>query len=225
MACAEPWATSCPLGENRGGTPEGVRALQGARCTERCRTCKLAPTGVLPPFFLYLFLLLQWRREEKQSPLIDAEAIFGGRTFRTRSARTKTRRGNEIAFSPFPARGERSSEARVRGPLRDSERCGSSVGVADSAANLSPAERPPHPDLLLRLRAQRFGGLQPAEARRASEGGPHAGRRRSTRRSPRALSRSAGADKAAPRRTKCAGCGRGRPCYNFAVTGEELGYA
>ncbi len=219
------------------GRPAVPLARTAAERRKACALCKAraAPKGAelanlrLPAFCLLFFFIFSFcfsgEGKKKQSPLIDAEAIFGGRTFRTRSARTKTRRGNEIAFSPFPARGERSSEARVRGPLRDSERCGSSVGVADSAANLSPAERPPHPDLLLRLRAQRFGGLKPAEARRASEGGPHAGRRRSTRRSPRALSRSAGADKAAPRRTKCAGCGRGRPCYNFAVTGEESGYA
>ncbi len=42
-----------PLGESRGGTPTGVRALQGARRTERCGTCKLASAGVPLPFFLF----------------------------------------------------------------------------------------------------------------------------------------------------------------------------
>src|SRR3984885_2580235 len=34
---------------------------------------------------------------------------------------------------------------RVRGPLRESERCGPSDSVADAAANSRPAERPPPP--------------------------------------------------------------------------------
>src|SRR5580704_1058234 len=38
--------------------------------------------------------------------------------------------------SPLPPRGERSSETRVRGPLRESE-----------LLRPSPAERPPHPTL------------------------------------------------------------------------------
>jgi hypothetical protein len=37
---------------------------------------------------------------------------------------------------------------RVRGPLRESERCGPGGSVADIAAVLHPAERPPHPNLL-----------------------------------------------------------------------------
>ena len=119
---------------------------------------------------------------------------FGGKAFvpfveQTSGREQKAQCENGKLFSPLPARGERSSDprldpggTRVRGPIRDSERSGLCGGVAGNPARLSPAERPPHPDLLLRLRAPRFGGLKPAVARRASEGGPRAGRRSRTRR-------------------------------------------
>ncbi len=52
----------------------------------------------------------------------------------------------------------RCSDSRLtRGPLRDSERPGSSCGVTDSRAILSPAERPPHPDLLPAQRGEGGG--------------------------------------------------------------------
>jgi hypothetical protein len=51
--------------------------------------------------------------------------------------RMRTHRGNDFVCAPLPACGERSSEARVRGPLRDSE-----------LRSLSPAATPPHPNLL-----------------------------------------------------------------------------
>src|SRR6202451_4178472 len=57
--------------------------------------------------------------------------------WRDHSSGAKARRENEEALHLSPPRGERSSEARVRGPLSESERC-----------SPSPAERPPHPDLL-----------------------------------------------------------------------------
>src|SRR5271154_2105072 len=54
--------------------------------------------------------------------------------------RTLMRRENGISCAPLPAaRGEveRAKRARVRGPLRESER-----------RNSEPADRPPHPNLL-----------------------------------------------------------------------------
>ncbi len=68
---------------------------------------------------------------------------------RTRSRAARTRL---LVTSPR-ARGEklRSSEqkrARVRGPLRDSERRGPGDSAPDAAARLRPAERPPHPNPL-----------------------------------------------------------------------------
>ena len=50
--------------------------------------------------------------------------------------RMQMHRENGFACSPLPARGERSSEVRVRGPLRESE-----------LRSSSPAATPPHPSL------------------------------------------------------------------------------
>ena len=92
-------------------------------------------------------------------------------------------RERDCFFTSPRVRGEveRAERARVRGPLRNSERRGSSGCVTDSHATLSPAERPPHPDLLLRLRAHalrrtRTRRSSPSERRRAARRGEGAER-------------------------------------------------
>jgi hypothetical protein len=46
-----------PFGENRGGTPIGERALQGARCTGKCSG--YASVGVLLPYSFFLHFVAQ----------------------------------------------------------------------------------------------------------------------------------------------------------------------
>src|SRR5580658_4918410 len=55
--------------------------------------------------------------------------------------RAHPRRGNDVAFSLLPARGEKSSEARMRGPLSESERCHSEPGGDAPSPRPSPRTR------------------------------------------------------------------------------------
>jgi hypothetical protein len=57
---------SSPFGESRGGTPEGERALQGARCIDGCGGWMNASFGVPLPFLFLLFcsFAFQWRRKQ-----------------------------------------------------------------------------------------------------------------------------------------------------------------
>ncbi len=126
-------------GKSRGRAPRGERVLQkGARAARtrkarRSSACRAGTAESTP------------RLSALRLPFVCS----GGSVSLFDKARAqKTRRENGIAYPPLPACGERSSEARVRGPVRDSERRESSGGVADGHATLSPAETPPHPDLL-----------------------------------------------------------------------------
>ena len=53
---AEPLGCVSPSGKNRGGTPEGVRALQGARRNASCGGFGTASFGVPLPLFLSFHL-------------------------------------------------------------------------------------------------------------------------------------------------------------------------
>src|SRR5580700_6424150 len=57
---AEPLGWNTPLGESRGGTPEGERALQGASRIARCGGCGPASFGVPLPF---ISSFLSWLAE------------------------------------------------------------------------------------------------------------------------------------------------------------------
>jgi hypothetical protein len=53
------WDGIIPLGESRGGTPEGERALQGARRVARCGGCDPRLSAFRFLLFLSFFLGLQ----------------------------------------------------------------------------------------------------------------------------------------------------------------------
>jgi hypothetical protein len=59
-----------PSGENRGGTPIGERARQGARCTGRCSG--YASVGVLPSVLLSLLSVLEALIVTAPAPTADA---------------------------------------------------------------------------------------------------------------------------------------------------------
>jgi hypothetical protein len=52
------WDGIIPLGESRGGTPEGERALQGARRVARCGGCDPRLSAFRFPFILFLSFFL-----------------------------------------------------------------------------------------------------------------------------------------------------------------------
>ncbi len=116
---AEPWATSCPLGESRSGTPTGVRALQGARRTARCGTCKTASVGVLLPFYLLLDAAPIVMTSGGPQPGLSDEGrlrrSFLQWLWQNSGANKNTRRENECPYSPLPACGERSSARSAAG--------------------------------------------------------------------------------------------------------------
>ena len=129
-------------GEYRGGAPQGERArsangvatfVRVARAGPRSGTAKkYAPFGAPPPF-IYLGRLDGLSYSVQQ----------------TSDAIAASRERERFAFTSPRVRGEVRSEAtRMRGPLRDSERCGWCPSVSDAAARLRPAESSPHPNLL-----------------------------------------------------------------------------
>ena len=90
-------------------------------------------------------------------PVVERAQIFGPRAHRRLSSHpqdalwrgahgmSSRKRMRTATAAPSPrARGE----GGVRGPRRDSERRGSSSGVADNSGDAQAAQAPPHPDLL-----------------------------------------------------------------------------
>jgi hypothetical protein len=71
------WDEITPLGESRGGTPEGERALQGACRIARCGGCGPAFFGVPLPFISFL---LSWLAEsfDLQSMIVTAAGATAG---------------------------------------------------------------------------------------------------------------------------------------------------
>jgi hypothetical protein len=110
------------------------------------------------------------RRQRGQPPLA---ALFAPASrfmwLRSGDPRAKARAGmRSRVLTPLPACGERSSEARVRGPLRDSERCAAGDSVADAAANSGPGGEAPHPTLSPRAaRGNTVGTFRMTEDRKA----------------------------------------------------------
>jgi len=120
----------------RGGAPKGERA---PRCRPAIRDGQAVRARAARQRVCANGVNLSAAMRTPRQRLSALRLPSFGRPFVEIACKTRMRshRENEIACSPLPACGERSSEARVTGPLSESER-----------SNLSPAERPPHPDLL-----------------------------------------------------------------------------
>ena len=127
-----------PDGKSRGGTPIGERTRWCAPHREMRRlethVCRRSAS-----FFLSLGRVGRAKRNPPLSMVgYAAELVIGPATSgRTRwrlthlcfaKTRAHLRRENDVACSPLPACGERSSRARVRGPLSEFERCNSEPG-------------------------------------------------------------------------------------------------
>jgi hypothetical protein len=122
--------------ESRGREPlwnAGRRARSAERAPRLKTRCWTAPFGVLLPFSFRSFfhaprpiVMLPARHYRIYLTKIGLAARFLAWLRQNSGANKKTRRENETALSPHPARGERSDcgAIRVRGPLRDSERFG-----------------------------------------------------------------------------------------------------
>ncbi len=142
-----------PLGESRGGTPTGVRALQGARRTERCGTCKLASAGVPLPFLYFSFLAC--RALIVMEPVTTAgssdedrarSAVLCNGLLMNSGANKKTRRENDHSF-PSPVTGREPAlglDPRVaaRPVRRSAQREGGSAAGEGRHRDAERAARP-----------------------------------------------------------------------------------
>jgi hypothetical protein len=132
--------------------------LASPRRVARCGHCWMRLSALRFPLLLFVFFFVvvvgkprARARRENDVPCRHcerSEAIqFCGRALDCFVAsllamtRLRMRRENEFLFSPLPACGERSSEARVRGPLRESERCNSKPSGKAPSSRPSPRAR------------------------------------------------------------------------------------